>query len=68
MLIAGYLHDIGKISIDPGIIGEFGPLISDKLFGMVDTHRAESNTEVLRCHEQSLDTYSKGLSNHSITD
>ncbi len=35
--IAGYLHDIGKIGIDPGLIEKKGPL-SDEEFNMMKLH------------------------------
>jgi len=37
LLIAGYLHDIGKIGIDPALIEKDGPL-TDKEFQMVKLH------------------------------
>ena len=37
LLIAGYLHDIGKIGIDPGLIEKNGPL-TDEEFNLVKLH------------------------------
>ncbi len=37
LLVAGYLHDIGKIGIDPGLIEKDGPL-SDEEFNMMKLH------------------------------
>ncbi len=37
LMIAGYLHDIGKIGIDPGLIEKKGPL-SDDEFNLVKLH------------------------------
>jgi HD-GYP domain-containing protein (c-di-GMP phosphodiesterase class II) len=37
MLIAGYLHDIGKLSIDNAILEKMGPLTSDE-FNQIRTH------------------------------
>lgn len=37
LLIAGYLHDIGKIGIDPGLIEKNGPLTDDE-FNMMKLH------------------------------
>ena len=37
LMVAGYLHDIGKIGIDPGLIEKQGPLIEDE-FNSVKLH------------------------------
>lgn len=37
LMIAGYLHDIGKIGIDPGLIEKKGPLKGDE-YNMVKLH------------------------------
>lgn len=37
LMIAGYLHDIGKIGIDPGLIEKEGPL-TDEEFNLVKLH------------------------------
>jgi HD-GYP domain-containing protein (c-di-GMP phosphodiesterase class II) len=37
MMVAGYLHDIGKIGIDPGIIEKNGPLTRDE-FNLMKLH------------------------------
>lgn len=37
LLIAGYLHDIGKIGIDPGLIEKNGPLTEEE-FNLVKLH------------------------------
>ena len=37
LLIAGYLHDIGKIGIDPGLLEKNGPLTDDE-FQMMKLH------------------------------
>lgn len=37
LMIAGYLHDIGKIGIDPGIIEKHGPL-SNEEFNLMKLH------------------------------
>lgn len=37
LMIAGYLHDIGKIGIDPGLIEKNGPL-NDEEFNMMKLH------------------------------
>ncbi len=37
LMVAGYLHDIGKIGIDPGIIEKDGPLTDDE-FNLMKLH------------------------------
>lgn len=37
LMIAGYLHDIGKIGIDPGLIEKNGPL-TDEEFNLIKLH------------------------------
>ena len=37
LMVAGYLHDIGKIGIDPGLIEKNGPL-TDEEFNMIKLH------------------------------
>ena len=37
LMVAGYLHDIGKIGIDPGIIEKKGPLTDDE-FNLMKLH------------------------------
>lgn len=37
LMVAGYLHDLGKIGIDPGLIEKAGPLTDDE-YNMVKLH------------------------------